>query len=262
MLNKLFEKKKLYQQILIGLIFLVLTGFTQLQDHITIYMIGDSTMSIKEKSAYPETGWGMPFAIFWDQTVTADNRARNGRSTKTFINEGLWKPVVAGMKKGDYLFIQFGHNDEINTKTSYATPDEFRNNLTIFVTEARKKEVNPVLITPVTRRNFDAAGKVVDTHVIYAQIVRDVAAKNNVPLIDLDSLSMQLLQKLGPDQSSLLFNHLLPGENPNYPEGKEDNTHFSELGARKMAELVLARIRVIQPELAARIIKGKDLPIK
>ena len=262
MLNKLFAKTHLYQKILIGIMFLVLTGFTQLQDPITIYMIGDSTMSIKEKSAYPETGWGMPFAIFWDKTVTVDNHAQNGRSTKTFINEGLWKPVAAGMKKGDYLFIQFGHNDEVNTKASYATPDEFRSNLTRFVTEAKNREVNPVLITPVTRRNFDAAGKVVDTHVVYAQIVRDVAAKNNVPLIDLDSLSMQLLQTLGPDQSNLLFNHLLPGENPNYPEGKEDNTHFSELGARKMAELVLAHIRIIQPELAARIIKGKDLPIK
>jgi len=262
MLNKLFAKKYRYQGALIGIVFFILTGFTQLQDPITIYMIGDSTMSIKAKSAYPETGWGMPFAIFWDQTVTVDNCAKNGRSTKTFINEGLWQPVAAGMKKGDYLFIQFGHNDEINTKASYATPEEFRSNLTRFVTEAKNKEVNPVLITPVTRRNFDAAGKVVDTHVVYAQIVRDVAAKNNVPLIDLDSLSMQLLQKLGADQSNLLFNHLLPGENPNYPEGKEDNTHFSELGARKMAELVLAHIRIIQPELAARIIKGKDLPIK
>lgn len=262
MLNKLFAKKNLYQRVLIVSFFLVLMGFTQLQDPITIYMIGDSTMSIKAKSAYPETGWGMPFAIFWDQTVTVDNRAQNGRSTKTFINEGRWQSVAANMKKGDYLLIQFGHNDEVKTKGSYATPDEFRSNLTRFVTEARNKEVNPILITPVTRRNFDTTGKVVDTHVEYAQIMRDVAAKNNVPLIDLDSLSMQLLQKLGPDQSNLLFNHLLPGENPNYPEGKEDNTHFNELGARKMAELVLARIRVIQPELAARIIKGKDLPIK
>jgi len=250
------------RQLLVILLFLSLSGFTQLQNHITIYMIGDSTMSIKDRSAYPETGWGMPFSNFFDQTVTVDNRAKNGRSTKTFIAEGLWQPVADNIKKGDYLIIQFGHNDEINTKTSYTTEDDFRSNLTRFVTEAKNKDVKPILITPVTRRKFDTAGKIVDTHVVYAQIVREVAAKNNIPLIDLDSISMKYLQKLGPEQSKLLFNHLLPGENPNYPQGKEDNTHFSELGARKMAELVLAQIRIVQPDLAARIVKGKDIPIK
>lgn len=250
------------RQLLFTLLFLSLSGFTQLQDHITVYMIGDSTMSIKDKSAYPETGWGMPFSNFFDQTVTIDNRAKNGRSTKTFIAEGLWQPIENNMKKGDYLIIQFGHNDEINTKASYTTEADFRNNLTRFVTEAKNKYVNSILITPVTRRKFDTTGKVVDTHVVYAQIVREVAKKNNVPLIDLDSISMKYLQKLGPEQSKLLFNHLLPGENPNYPQGKEDNTHFSEPGARKIAELVLAQIRIVQPDLAARIVKGKDIPIK
>ena len=219
-------------------------------------------MSVKAISAYPETGWGMPFSNFFDGSVKIDNRAKNGRSTKTFISEGLWQPVANTMKTGDYLIIQFGHNDEINTKASYTTESDFRNNLTRFVTEAKSKDVKPVLITPVTRRKFDTSGKVVDTHIVYAQIVRDVAAKNNIPLIDLDSISMKYLQKLGPEQSKLLFNRLLPGENPNYPQGKEDDTHFSELGARKIAELVLAQIRIVQPDLAARIIKGKNIPIK
>ena len=250
------------RQLLVILLFLSLSGFTQLQDPITVYMIGDSTMSVKAISAYPETGWGMPFSNFFDGSVKIDNRAKNGRSTKTFIAEGLWQPVANNMKKGDYLIIQFGHNDEINTKASYTTESDFRNNLTRFATEAKSKDVKPVLITPVTRRKFDTSGKVVDTHIVYAQIVRDVAAKNNIPLIDLDSISMKYLQKLGPEQSKLLFNRLLPGENPNYPQGKEDDTHFSELGARKIAELVLAQIRIVQPDLAARIVKGKNIPIK
>ena len=249
------------RQLLVILLFLSLSGFTQLQDPITVYMIGDSTMSVKAISAYPETGWGMPFSNFFDGSVKIDNRAKNGRSTKTFISEGLWQPVANTMKTGDYLIIQFGHNDEINTKASYTTESDFRNNLTRFATEAKSKDVKPVLITPVTRRKFDTSGKVVDTHIVYAQIVRDVAAKNNIPLIDLDSISMKYLQKLGPEQSKLLFNRLLPGENPNYPQGKEDDTHFSELGARKIAELVLAQIRIVQPDLGARIVKEKTSPL-
>lgn len=261
MLNKISFKKKFNRQLLI-LAVLLLASFTPPQDHVTVYMIGDSTMSIKEKKAYPETGWGMPFSIFFDQTVTVDNRAKNGRSTKTFITESLWQPVENGMKPGDYLLIQFGHNDEVSTKASYATEDEFNANLTRFVTVARDKGAKPILITPVARRKFNAAGNIEDTHAVYARLVRDVAAKNNVPLIDLDKKSMDMLQKLGPEQSKLYFNYLQPGENVNYPEGKADDTHFSELGARKVAELVLADIRIVQPDLAVRIVKSKNPAIK
>jgi lysophospholipase L1-like esterase len=238
---------------------LTLASFSVQQDHITVYMIGDSTMSVKEKKAYPETGWGMPFANFFDQTVTIDNRAKNGRSTKSFISEGLWQPVANGMKNGDYLIIQFGHNDEVNTKTVYATPDEFKANLTNFVTTAKNKGAKPILITPVARRKFNAAGNVEDTHAEYAQLVRDVAAKNNVTLIDLDKISMDMLQKLGPEQSKMLYDHLLPGENPNYPEGKIDDTHFNELGARKVAQLVLAEIKAQHLDLVERIVKGQNV---
>jgi len=260
MLKRLFSNK--LSQPLLVLCLLMLAAFTAPQDHVTIYMIGDSTMSIKEKKAYPETGWGMPFSLFFDPSVRIDNRAKNGRSTKSFISEGLWQPVADNMKAGDYLLIQFGHNDEVSTKATYATPDEFKANLTRFVTEAKSKGVKPVLITPVARRKFDAAGNIEDTHAVYAQFVRDIAVKENVPLIDLDKKSMEMLQKLGPEQSKLLFNHLQPGENPNYPEGKADDTHFSELGARKIAEMVLAELKVVQPDISGIIVKSKNLPIK
>ena len=232
---------------------LVFVAFTTATRHIVVYMIGDSTMSVKEKRAYPETGWGMPFANFFDTTVTIDNRAKNGRSTKSFIAEGLWQPVADNIKEGDYLFIQFGHNDEVETKATYTKPDDFKKYLLQFVLVARAKKAIPVLITPVARRNFDKEGKVVPMHPVYTPLVKEVVAQNNVLMIDLDQKSQDMLQALGPEKSQLLYNYLLAGEHPNYPDGKQDNTHFNELGARKVAELVLADIRTLLPDLAQHI---------
>ena len=237
--------------------FLLLLSFTRPTDRITVYLIGDSTMSIKAETAYPETGWGIPFAHFFDAGVTVDNRAMNGRSTRTFIEENRWKPVVDSLREGDYVLIQFGHNDEINTKKSYTTETEFRQNLIRFVEESRAKKAHPILITPVARRQFDEKGKVVETHAVYSGLTRAVARETNTPLIDLDRQSQELLQTFGPENSKLLFLQLEPGEHPNYPEGKVDNTHFNELGARKMAQLVLASLRDIQLDLADRIVKPK-----
>jgi lysophospholipase L1-like esterase len=222
---------------------------------IKIFLAGDSTMSIKEIKAYPETGWGMPFANMFDSTVTVDNRAKNGRSTKTFISEGLWDALIKDVQADDYVFIQFAHNDEVKEKKSYATPVEFHDNLVRFIKETRAKNAHPVLLTPVARRKFDASGKIVDTHVEYAEITRSVAKEMNVLLIDMSLRSMELLQQFGEEKSKLLFMQVEPGEHPNYPEGKIDNTHFDELGARKMAQLVVKEIRTLIPELADRIVK-------
>jgi len=219
-----------------------------------LWLVGDSTMSIKQTKAYPETGWGMPFVYFWDSTIVVDNRAQNGRSTKTFINEKRWQSVLDSLRTGDYVFVQFGHNDEVPTKASYTTPAEFTANLIRYVNEARAKGGIPILLTPVARRKFDSSGHVEGTHEAYSALVRQVAADNKVTLIDLDRKSQQLLQEWGEKRSALLFNHLSPGEHPNYPDGKEDNTHFNELGARVMAELVLKEIRQSIPELASHII--------
>ena len=223
------------------------------QEKIKVYLIGDSTMADKEVKAYPETGWGMPFAWFFSESVTVDNRAKNGRSTKSFIAEQRWQAVMDQLKEGDYVLIQFGHNDEVPTKKTYTPEDQFAANLVRFVTETRSKKAIPVLITPVARRKFDSAD-IVETHAVYAAIVRKVAAEQQVPLIDLDKESQQLIRKFGPDDSRLLFNYLAPGQNPNYPDGRQDDTHFNELGARMMAEIVLADIRTLQLGLAAYIV--------
>lgn len=224
-------------------------------DKLTIWLIGDSTISIKEKKYYPETGWGMPFVNFFDSTVVVDNRAKNGRSTRTFMEEGLWAPVVKELKAGDYVMIQFGHNDEVNTKKSYTTEAEFVANLKKYIADSRAKQAIPVLLTPVARRSFDENGQVLETHQVYAALVRKVAKEEKTPLIDLDLSSQALLQAFGVVGSKYLYNHLAPSEHPNYPDGKEDNTHFNEYGARKMAELVLEGIRAQHLELENRIIK-------
>jgi len=244
--------KKLF---LVSALFIVTSFVSPPSKKIKIWLIGDSTMSVKEVKAYPETGWGMPFVNFWDSTVTVDNRAQNGRSTKTFINENRWQPVIDNMQEGDYVFIQFGHNDEVPTKASYTTESEFKNNLIKYITGTKNKKAIPVLLTPVARRKFDASGKVEGTHEIYSAIVRQVAKENNVVLIDLDKKSQELLQQWGEEKSNYLFNHLAAGEHPNYPGGKEDNTHFNELGARVIAELVLAEIKNLHLELAGRIVQ-------
>lgn len=220
---------------------------------ITIWMCGDSTMSIKEAKAYPETGWGMPFVYFWDSTVTVENLAKNGRSTSSFRNEGLWQKVLDKASEGDYVFIQFGHNDEVSTKKTYTTETEFKNNLKQYVSEARGKKATPILLTPMARRKFDANGKIEGTHDVYSQIVRDVAKEEKVILFDMDKITQQLYQQFGVENSKLLFMQLKPGEHPNYPEGRDDNTHFNELGARLLAQLILDEIKKQIPELAEHI---------
>ncbi len=235
----------------------LLLSFTlQEKKKIKIFLAGDSTMSIKEPKAFPETGWGMPFVHFWDSTVKVVNRAKNGRSTKTFISEGLWKSIMDEVKEGDYVFIQFGHNDEAKEKLErYATPDTFKMNLTRFIKETREKKAIPVLFTPVSRRKFDKEGKAVETHKEYSLLVKEVAKETGVLFVDLDEKSRALYQQFGEEQSKLLFLQLQPGEHPNYPDGKNDNTHFSELGARLIAQLVLSEIKTLIPDLSDRIVK-------
>ena len=140
--------KKSYLLSLSLLVLVILLSF-KLQDDkkIKIYLIGDSTMSVKATSKYPETGWGMPFTYFFDSTVVVDNRAKNGRSTRTFISENRWQPIVDNLKEGDYVFMQFGHNDESKEKTDrYTSPEDYKKNLTLFITETRNKKAIPAVI--------------------------------------------------------------------------------------------------------------------
>ena len=225
---------------------------------IKVYLIGDSTMCLYEPNRAPLTGWGMPFVNLFDSSVIIDNRARGGRSTRTFISENRWQPIADSLQEGDYVLIQFGHNDEAKEeryKDRYTPVPDYKTNLIKFITETKNKKAIPILITPVTRMRFDKEGKMQETHKEYSAAVWEIGAAYNTPVIDLDAKSRDLLQQFGPVNSKMLFMQLDSLEHPNYPIGQKDNTHFNEYGARRIAELVLAEIKNLKLELADRIVK-------
>ncbi len=213
---------------------------------ITVFLAGDSTCANKLPEKRPETGWGEMLQQYFDPAnVRIENHAQNGRSTKTFISEGRWQAIVDKLKKGDWVLVQFGHNDESKEKGErYTPPDAYRANLVRFVHDVTSKKANIVLLTPVMRRKFDKEGNFVDQHPTeYPEAVRSVAKELKVPLIDMHRKSEVLIKKLGVDGSRELFLQLKPDENPNYPKGIEDNTHFVPKGAEEMAKLVVEGIR-------------------
>jgi lysophospholipase L1-like esterase len=227
---------------------------------IKVYMIGDSTMCEYEAKRQPLTGWGMPFKYFFDSTVQIDNRARGGRSTRTFLNERRWQPIADSLQEGDYVLMQFGHNDEAKEekyKDRFTPVPDYKTNLIKFINEARAKKAIPVIITPVSRMRFDKEGKQEETHTEYTAACYEVAKEFKVPLVDLDKMSRELYNRLGPTGTKLLFMQLELGENPSYPEGQKDNTHFNEYGARRIAELVLQCLQENHIDLAERIVKPK-----
>jgi len=244
---------------IIATISLIFFSFTFLQKkNVNIYLIGGSTMAAYSGDASPLTGWGMPFSMYFDSTVTVVNRAKSGASTRTFIEEGLWQPIERDLNPGDYVFIHFAHNDEEPTKKSYTPPGNFKANLVRFINETRAKGANPILLTPVGRRRFDDSGRIKETHGEYAALILAITAEYRVPCIDLNKKSQALYQSWGLTGSKFYFNYLAPGENPHFPQGNSDDTHFNELGARKIAELVLAEFLKLKPEMAERIYKPTE----
>lgn len=219
-------------------------------DQIIIYMIGDSTMADKPTQDNPERGWGQMFPLFFDSTIVIENHAKNGRSTRTFISENRWQTVVEKLKPSDYVIIQFGHNDQSKEKPDrYTPPEDYKKNLIKFVKETLEKNAYPILCTPIVRRRFDEKGNFYDTHGVYPDIVREVAKEFNIPLIDIHKKSEKLLKELGPDSSKKLFLWIEPGVYKSLPDGKQDNTHFSEFGALKMAELAIEGIKELNLDL-------------
>jgi len=228
----------------------------------TIYLIGDSTVCDQPTDRYPVTGWGTPFANYFDATVKVDNRAKGGRSTRTFLEENRWQPIVESLKPGDYVLMQFGHNDEAKEPqyaARYTPVPDYKKNLIKFIIETRSKNAVPILITPVSRRVFknDQAQQ---THVEYTAAVFEIGKQYNVPVIDLDKKSRELYQQMGTDNSKLLFMELEAGEHPIYPEGRHDNTHFNDYGARIMAQFVLNDIKAQNLPLSQLIVKGQNKP--
>ena len=220
---------------------------------VTIWLAGDSTMAPKQPDKRPETGWGEALQSCFDSTVVhIANRAVNGRSTRSFVAEGRWKAIVDSLKAGDYVFIQFGHNDEKVGTANYSSPDDYRHNLARFVDDVRSHGGHPVLFTPVVRRRFDGE-RLVDTHGAYPDAARAAANEAHVPLVDMTRASAALVEPLGPDSSRTLWLHLEPGANANYPTGVHDDTHFNPVGAQRMAGLAIDALRALHLDLATQL---------
>ena len=223
---------------------------------ITVYTIGDSTMANKPKpEVNPERGWGQMLQNYFTDDVTIDNRAVNGRSTRSFIVEKRWDSIYNSLKKGDYVFIQFGHNDgKESDPLRYTNPHTiYRHNLMRLVNETRKKGAHPVLFTSITRRHFNEQGALIDTHKDYPLETRLVAQELKVPLIDLQYYTELMEESYGVEKSKELHLHFEPGENPYYPDGKHDNTHLSVKGATAIAEIAIEQIKKSKIRLGKKV---------
>ncbi len=223
---------------------------------IRLFLVGDSTMALKQAPHRPETGWGEMLQQYFDaDEVRVEDYARNGRSSRSFIAEKRWQEVLDQVQEGDWVFIQFGHNDEPKggANPRFTPPAEFEANLLRFVSDVRAKNANPVLMTPVARRRFDDAGKLEDTHGEYPELVRNAARAAAVPVIDMTESTGAIVSCYGPEASRALFVQLPPGANPNYPSGVEDNTHYSLLGAQLAARAAVQAIRQQRLELASHL---------
>ena len=230
-----------------------------------IFMAGDSTMADKTltrtvtdsttgtKITYPylERGWGQLLPELLNEKAIVKNYARNGRSTRTFVEEGLWTDLISNTQKGDFVIIQFGHNDGVITKKNYTNPAQFRLNFIAFVAEVKAKGATPILCTPVARRKFNEKGELVPTHGEYPEIIRAVAREQRVALVDMEKLTSGWLQKEGVEASKNFFHKFAPGESPLYPAGLDDNTHFNEAGARIVASLFTQEVKKQQKKMTA-----------
>lgn len=217
----------------------------------TIWIIGDSTV---EDNKPPFRGWGWAIPRHAAEGVTVRNHGLSGRSTRSFRDEGLFVPVQEGMQEGDLLLIQFGHNDEKEDAERHTDPDStYPEFLAWYCDEALQRGTQPVLITPVSRRWWLSDTDMLYTHGEYPAAVRKLAAERNIPLVDLKAASRALYLSLGQEKTAELFVRIAKGENPDFPEGHDDKTHFNAYGAERIAELVVDGLR--QDERTRRYVK-------
>lgn len=237
---------------------------------VKILMAGDSTMADKpltkrltdtltgETYDEPllERGWGQLLPEFINDKAVVINYAKNGRSTRTFIEEGLWTELIKNVRKGDIVIIQFGHNDEVETKKSYTKPEQYRLNFIAFVNDVRAKGGNPILCTTVARRSFDEKGNLLPTHGEYPSYIRSLACEQKVQMIDMEKLTSEWLQKEGVENSRKYFHKIPPGVSRVYPRGLDDNTHFNEAGTQYVAHLFVSEIQRQNIKCFGKLIKN------
>lgn len=252
------------KKVLLILIVAIITLMSAHRQTTTIFIIGDSTAANKDTTGgKQERGWGMALQNCFDEHIVVDNHAVNGRSSLSFINEGRWDKVLERIKPGDYVIIQFGHNDEKPKADRHTDPGStFDYNLAKFVRETREHGGIPVLMNSVVRRNFFVQApecdddeklrtttyqdgvkmiegdSLIDTHGLYRVAPRDVARRMNCHFVDANQITHDLEQGLGREASKKLHMWFLPGEEASLPKGRQDNTHYNVYGAQVVARLL------------------------
>ncbi|WP_083964447.1 MULTISPECIES: OmpL47-type beta-barrel domain-containing protein [Metabacillus] len=224
-------------------------------EHPTVFIAGDSTVQTYDEYWKPEAGWGQMIPRFFSSDITFENHAIGGRSSKSFINEGRLDAVLRELKPNDYFFIQFGHNDAtISRPERYASVPDYKNYLKTYINGARQRGAEPVLITPVGRRDFNAdTGKFNVSFPEYVQGMKEVAEELEVTLVDLSTLSVAYYDSIGPEGTLSVFLHTEPGMYTAFPNGSQDNTHFQEYGAIQLARLISGDVKELDIPLSSYV---------
>lgn len=223
-------------------------------EQITIFLAGDSTVCTYDTDGFPMSGWGQVLPRYFKEGVAICNAAISGYSSKSFINDGKLEAIKTMIKPNDYLFIQFGHNDQKPDIERHTDPfTTYKDCLRKYIEVARENKAIPVLITPVQRRKFTASGEIEDTHGDYPNAMKQLATERDVPLIDLTLKSKKLFERLGDERTKELFFWCKPFEYEKYPEGLEDNTHFHQFGADQIAKLIVEGIEENELMLASEL---------
>ncbi|WP_194202111.1 RICIN domain-containing protein [Glycomyces albidus] len=223
----------------------------------TVYIASDSTAQTYNASAYPMSGWGQKLAAYFDANTAIANHAIGGRSSRSFIEQGRLTAVLDAIRPGDYLFVQFGHNDaSTGNPERYTSPADYKMYLRDhYMAGATARGATPVLLTPVNRLDYNAStGRFNESFATYAAKVRELASETGVAMIDLGARSRTYLDSIGYDRARWeVFMHLRAGQYPNYPDGLADSTHFQDNGANQMARLVAEGAKALPLPIASHV---------
>lgn len=222
----------------------------------TVWVTGDSTVQTYTADYVPQAGWGQMIPRFLSDDVTVTNKAIGGRSSKNFISQGRLDEVLLDIRPGDYLFAQFGHNDNsYGVDDRWAAPADYALYLRTFIDGARQRGATPVVVTPVSRRSYAADGTANVSFPEYVAAATAVAQETGTALVDLSASSRAYLTEIGPEQAKSVFLHVPAGVYPNRPNGTADDTHFQEYGAIQMARLVATDVAALDLPLAAEVVE-------
>lgn len=217
----------------------------------TVFLCGNST--VVDQDEEPWASWGQMITRWMDPAISIANYAESGETASTFIAVGRLKKALTQMKKGDYIIMEFGHNDQKQKTPGSGAYYNFATALKTFVDEARKRGAHPIFVTPTQRRSFQN-GKIQDTHGDYPEAMRWVAEREGVPLIDLHSMTRTLYEAMGEEQSKRAFVHYPAHTYPGQNEALADNTHFNPYGAYQIAKCIIEGLRTAAPELYQHVL--------